>query len=262
MRSLLGPDPALGARFYGIGNELKSGLAVLAFAAVAGALYPSARGRRAAVAMAGAGILLAGVEGSARIGAGVGGVILVSAGAAVATVLLLARPAGRRALSRRAAIVILSPIAGLLALAVLDLLTAHGSGHFTGSVLHARSATDVRDIIVRRYSAAFKELGNHAMPVATALALLVGWRGIVRRAQMLNPVGSDPAWLSALAGGLAGGVVGTVSEDSGPVLFVVAVFTLGCVLAYLWGRPAGWSGRAAMAPDGPRKRPPAAGSGR
>jgi hypothetical protein len=146
MRSLLGPDPALGARFYGIGNELKSGLAVLAFAAVAGALYPSARGRRAAAAMAAAGILLAAVEGSARIGAGVGGVILVSAGAAVATMMLRTRPAaGLGPLSGRAALVILAPIAGLLALAVLDLLTSHGSGHFTGSVLHVRSAADVHD---------------------------------------------------------------------------------------------------------------------
>ncbi len=49
MRSLLGPDPILGARFYGIGNELKSGLAVLVFAAVAAAVYPSIRGRRAAL---------------------------------------------------------------------------------------------------------------------------------------------------------------------------------------------------------------------
>jgi hypothetical protein len=90
MRSLLGPDPILGARFYGIGNELKSGLAVLVAAAVAAVLYPSVRGRRAAAWMAGAGVLLAVVEGSARIGAGVGGVILVSFGFAIATVLLLA----------------------------------------------------------------------------------------------------------------------------------------------------------------------------
>ena len=48
MRSLLGPDPILGARFYGIGNELKSGLAVLVLAGIAAALYPAARGRRAA----------------------------------------------------------------------------------------------------------------------------------------------------------------------------------------------------------------------
>ena len=45
MRSLLGPNPILGARFYGIGNELKSGLAVLVLAAVAAALYPAARGQ-------------------------------------------------------------------------------------------------------------------------------------------------------------------------------------------------------------------------
>ena len=44
MRSLLGPNPILGARFYGIGNELKSGLAVLVLAAVAAALYPAVRG--------------------------------------------------------------------------------------------------------------------------------------------------------------------------------------------------------------------------
>ena len=244
-RSLLGPDPALGARFYGIGNELKSGLAVLAFAAVASALYPSARGRRAAAAMAATGILLAAVEGSGRIGAGVGGVILVSAGAAVATTLLLARPAADlRPLGGRAALVILSPIAGLLALALLDLLTAHGSGHFTGSILHVRSAADVRDIIVRRYSAAFKELGNHAMPVATALALLISARAVAGRVHLLAPVGSDPAWAAALTGGLTAGAVGALSEDSGPVLFVVAVFTLGCVLAYLWGRPPSHSAQA------------------
>ncbi len=77
MRSLLGPDPILGARFYGVGNELKSGLAVLVLTAIAAALYPATRGRRAATSMAGAGIMLALVEGSARIGAGVGGVILV-----------------------------------------------------------------------------------------------------------------------------------------------------------------------------------------
>src|SRR5262249_56447592 len=52
MRSLLGPNPILGARFYGFGNELKSALAVLAFAAVAAALYPGARATHDAEATA------------------------------------------------------------------------------------------------------------------------------------------------------------------------------------------------------------------
>jgi hypothetical protein len=240
MRSLLGPSPAFGARFYGIGNELKSGLAVLVFSAVAAALYPAVRGRRAAAAMAGAGALLAVVEGSARIGAGVGGVILVSAGTAVATVMLLAGTlTDRRSASKRVLIVMAAPVIGLIALAAIDLATAHGSGHFTGSVLDARSPGDIRDIIVRRYSAAWDELKNHLMPLATALALLASVLAIRHRDRVLAPVSCDPAWLAALAGGLTSGVVGALTEDSGPVLLVVAVFALGCVLSYLWGKPLG-----------------------
>jgi hypothetical protein len=244
VRSLLGPNPILGARFYGIGNEVKSGLAVLVLAAVAGALYPAVRGRRAVLATIAAGVLLAAVEGSARIGAGVGGVILVSAGFAVAAVMLAPGAVSRR----RALIVLVSPLLALVALAALDLLTAHGSGHYTGSVLHARSAGELRDVIVRRYSAAWGELHNHAMPVASALALACAVIGVRGRARLLAPVGGDPAWLAALAGGLAAGLVGAFSEDSGPVLLVVAVFALGCVVSYLWGRPSAARSSASPTP--------------
>jgi hypothetical protein len=238
MRALLGPDPILGARFYGIGNELKSGLAVLVLAALAAALYPATRGRRGAAAIALAGVLLAAVEGSARIGAGVGGVILVGAGFAVATVMLAELPPDGSVLTRRRLLIVLaSPFAGLLALVLLDLATAHGSGHFTGSVLHARSAGDLRDVIVRRYNAAWDELKNRAMPAATAVALLYAAAGVRWRERLLAPVALDPGWLAALAGGLTAGIVGTLAEDSGPVLLVVAVFALGCVATYLWGRP-------------------------
>jgi hypothetical protein len=128
-------------------------------------------------------------------------------------------------------------VVGLVGLAALDLATAHGSGHFTGSVLDARSAGDLRDIIVRRYGAAWRELREGAMPVATGVALMYAGLGLRWRDRLLAPVNGDPAWLAALAGGLAGGVIGALVEDSGPVLLVVAVFTLGCVVSYLWGRP-------------------------
>ncbi|HEY3958918.1 MAG TPA: hypothetical protein VGL68_00250 [Solirubrobacteraceae bacterium] len=235
VRSLLGPDPILGARFYGIGNELKSTLAVLVLAAVAAALYPGARRNRrtAIVAMALAGMVLAAIEGSARIGAGVGGVILVAGGFAVAIVMLLPGELTRK----RALSVLLAPVLALVALAALDLATAHGSGHFTGSILHARSAGDLRDVIVRRYGAAWEELKNHAMPIATAFALLCAGLGLRRRDRLLAPVAGDLVWRAALVGGLTAGVVGALVEDSGPVLLVVAVFVLGCVMTYLWARP-------------------------
>jgi hypothetical protein len=226
---------------------------VLVLAAVAAAVYPSVRGRRAALVTAGAGVLLAVAEGSARIGAGVGGVILVSAGFAVACVMLLPGTLTRK----RALLILASPLVALVALAALDLATAHGSGHFTGSILHARSAGDLRDVIVRRYAAAWNELKNHAMPVATALALVYAAVGVRLRERLLAPVGGDPAWLAAFAGGLAAGIVGTLSEDSGPVLLVVAVLTLGCVAAYLWGRPApaGAHRRDASYQPGSRRAP-------
>jgi hypothetical protein len=75
------------------------------------------------------------------------------------------------------------------------------------------------------------------MPAATALALLCAALGLRLRHRLLAPVGSDPAWLAALAGGLTAGVVGALTEDSGPVLVVVAVIALGCVSSYLWGQP-------------------------
>ena len=203
MRSVLGPDPVLGARFYGVGNELKSGLAVLVLCAVAAAFYPIG----APFAAAGArrrprrGLPLALIEGSARIGAGVGGVILVCAGTAVTRRAALARTLRSR---RRALLAMIAPVAGLVVLAGLDLATAHGNGHFTGSVLHARSAGDVRDILVRRYKAAWGELHNHAMPVATALALVCSGLAIRSRERLLVPVAGDRLWLAALSGGPRG----------------------------------------------------------
>jgi hypothetical protein len=251
MRSLLGPNPILGARFYGFGNELKSGLAVLVLAAIAAALHPSRRSRPNAVAVAVLGALLAAIEGAARLGAGVGGAILVAAGFAVAAVMLLEGGVSRR----RVLFALASPIVALVALALIDLATAHGTGHYTGSILHARSPGDLRDVIVRRYTAAWNELKNHAMPFATALALISGIAGIRLRERLLAPVGGDPAWLAALAGGFTAGVIGMLVEDSGPVLLVVAVFVLGCVCAYVWGRPAP---RLTPSPLRPRTRPASA----
>jgi hypothetical protein len=250
IRSLLGPNPAYGARFYGIGNELKSGLAVLVFAAVAAALYPAARSRRTAATMVFAGALLALLEGAARIGAGVGGVILVCAGTAVATVMLLPGPPRRK----RILAVPAAPLVGLLLLAIVDLTTAHGAGHFTGSVLDARSASDLQDLIVRRYEAAWQELGNGAMPAATVLALLLSAIGVRYRERVLDPVHSDPGWLAALAGGLTAGVVGALCEDSGPVLLVVAVFAMACVIAYLHGQARTLDAESALTPEAREQR--------
>ncbi len=240
IRSILGPNPAFGARFYGIGNELKSALAVLTFGGVAAALSrPSVPRCRAAATMATAGTLLALIEGTARIGAGVGGLLLVCAGTAVAVLWLLPGRVGRR----RAVLAILAPLAGVVVLAGLDLTLGHGSGHFTGSVLHARSAGDLRDLIVRRYTDAWDASKDGWMPPADVLALAAIAAGLRWRRRLLAPLtarsrGWAELWSAALAGGLAAGVVGALVEDSGTLLLVVAVVALVALLTYVKGAPA------------------------
>jgi hypothetical protein len=196
------------------------------------------------VALAGA--LLALLEGAARLGAGVGGVILVGFAFAVAAATLLPGAATRR----RLLIVLLSPVAALVVLAVVDLATAGGGGHFTGSILHARSASDLREVLVRRYEAAWRELRSGGMPLASLAALAAAAAALRWRARLLSPVRGDPAWLAALYGSLAAGVVGSLVDDSGPVLLLVAVFTGACALLPV-GAPAGSPAHSGQAPRSP-----------
>src|SRR5947209_8303579 len=69
VRSLFGPNPLFGARFYGVGNELEATLPVLALAATAAALVPAGRSRRSALTFAAVGVVVALVLGAGRLGA-------------------------------------------------------------------------------------------------------------------------------------------------------------------------------------------------
>jgi hypothetical protein len=137
---------------------------------------------------------------------------------------------------RRALAVLISPLLALALLAAVDLATAHGTGHFTGSVLHARSAGELREAILRRYSDSWGSLGVAGW-LSGALALALAGVGIRRATPLLRPVAGDPAWAAALAGGLLGGLAGTLAGDSGPLPLLLAMAVLACVLLYLHGRP-------------------------
>ena len=236
MRSLAGPDPAGGARFYGVGNELKSALAVMALAGIAAGLYPLQRNerRRAGVALAASGLALLIVEGWARIGAGAGGAVLVSAGFALAAAVVLApgRPTRLRGLAA-----IAGAAGGLALLIAIDLLTARGRGHLQGTVLDARSLADLRDEVTNRYATAWRALRDPGMAVAASAALALAVAGVRLRARLLAPVAGDRLFAAAFAGGLLAGACGALVEDSGPLLLVEAVLALVCVAAYLHAQP-------------------------
>ncbi len=232
IRSLLGPNPLFGSRFYGIGNELEATLAALLMVAIGALLAGRGRSRGGVAAFAGGGLALALVVGAGRLGADVGAVITIGAAAGAGAVMML--PGG---LTRRSAtIAILAPVAGLALLAAVDLTTG-GDSHFTRTVLHADGSGALWDIVSRRYELAWKQLIRGLMPAVTLIALLAIAVGVRQRERVLERVDGDAGWRAALAGLLAAGFAGSLFNDSGPVLLVFETFIAGAMVLYLRADP-------------------------
>jgi hypothetical protein len=232
--SLLGPNPRFGARWYGIGNELEAILPTMLLVGLAAAAGSAARSYRLAGLIGGAMLLLGAIVGAGRLGADVGGVITIGAAGAAAVLLTLPGKLTRRRLLLACA----APVAAIFALAAIDLLTG-GDSHFTATVLGADDVGALGDVFDRRTTLAYQALLRGWMPVATVLSLaavVAGWR---RRERLLAPVRDRPAWAAAMAGGAAGGIVGSIANDSGPILLVCAVVVLLAASAYLRGSNSG-----------------------
>jgi hypothetical protein len=229
--SLLGPNPGLGVRFYGIGNELEALLVILAVggtgAWIAG-FRPSLPGRSAALAFVAVGLLAAFVFAAGRFGADVGAAIVFPVGAAVAA----ATAAGQR--QRWTALaVIAAPFAVLALLALVDLLSG-ANAHLTRSVLDAGGLGDLADVAQRRLQLSAHSFGRPMLlaflPVVAVLAGLA-YRRRDRIAAWLEPV---PAMRAGLLGALAATAVGTLAIDSGALILEVGTAYLLVFLCFAW----------------------------
>ncbi len=230
--SLLGPNPRAGARFYGIGNELEPALPILLFIGLAALFTGRERSRAIAATFAVAGLALALAIGSGLLGADVGGVITGSVGAAVAALFMLP---GRVRPRVAVAVFLLVPIAAVGALVLLDLATGAQS-HFARNVLEAHGDVSLTQTVQRRYEFAYHALVRGKMPFVFGLSVLAVVLALVYRDRLYSRL-PGPSWRAAMAGGLAGGIAGALTNDSGPLLFVVATFVLGVVTAYILGAP-------------------------
>jgi hypothetical protein len=228
--SLLGPNPGLGVRFYGIGNELEAVLAVLVVAGSGAGLTgfaPRFSPRRCAAAFLVAGLASAFVFAAGRFGADVGAAIVLPVGAAVAA----AAVAGRR---RRTALLILAvPVLALALLALVDLVSG-ANAHLTRSVLDAGGLGGLADVAQRRL-----QLSAHSfvrpvllafLPLVAALAALA----YLRRDRLRTWLRGRPAMRAGLLGALAATVVGTLANDSGALLLEVGTAYLLVFTGYAW----------------------------
>jgi hypothetical protein len=244
--SLLGPNPGLGVRFYGIGNELEALLAVLTIAGVGAALTafaPRSSRRAAAIVFLVAGLLAAFVFAAGRFGADVGAAIVFPIGAAVAAVTVAGR--GRRPV---ALAVIAAPIAVLALMALVDLLSG-ANAHLTRSVLDAGGLGDLADVAQRRLQLSARSFGRPVLlaflPVVLAIAVLA----YLRRDRLRAWLEGVPAMRAGLLGALAATVIGTLANDSGALLLEIGSAYLLVFTGFAWAESGANSGESSGADE-------------
>jgi hypothetical protein len=244
-RSLLGPNPVLGSRFFGAGNELEIALAAVGLIGLGGALATASR--RAQVwgfALGGAGLALALAWG--RLGADVGAVPTVVAGATVAALVA----AGSVRWRVRIAILLGAPVAGLAALALLDLVTG-GDAHFSRSVLEAGGLDEIADVAERRVRLSYRSLGRGAIPFLVAFAVAALALGFHHRRKLLAATEEAPGVRAAVYGLLAAVLVGALTNDSGPIILLIGSSYLLFCAVYLAAVPTAGA-RTAATKERPR----------
>jgi hypothetical protein len=251
--SLLGPNPGLGVRFYGIGNELEALLAVLVVAGTGAALsgfvprrassgcgalasHSATKEPRAAATFLVTGFAAAAVFAAGRFGADVGAAIVLPLGAAVAAAAIAAR---RR---RTALLVLVVPLAALALLALADLLSG-ADAHLTRSVLDAGGLHDLGDVAQRRLQLSAHSFARPIvfafMPLIAAAAALA----IARRERLAAWLRAYPAMRAGLLGAVAATLAGTLANDSGALLLEIGTAYILVFTGYAWAQSRPGRGR-------------------
>jgi hypothetical protein len=238
--SLLGPNPGLGVRFYGIGNELEALLAVLVVGGIGAGLAgfaPRLSPGRCAVAFLVVGLVCAGIFASGEFGADVGAAIDFPIGVAVAALVVTG---GRK---RWILLVILVPLGVVALLALADLLTGANS-HFTRSVLDAGGLHSLGDTAQRRLEQTGRSFYRPILLVALPLVAIAVLVACLRRRTLAEWLRDAPAMRAAMIGAVVATVVATLANDSGALLLEIGAAYLLVFIGWAWAQ-AGGSTRSA-----------------
>jgi hypothetical protein len=228
--SLMGPNPGLGVRFYGIGNELEAPLTVLVIAGTGAALTgfaPRLAPRPSAAAFLAVGVCAAFVFAAGRFGADVGAAIVIPLGAASAAAAIAAR---RR---RTALLVVAVPFVALALLALGDLITG-ANAHLTRSVLDAGGLGDLGDVAERRLRLSAHSLLRPLTFVFMPLVVLLVALAAVRRDRLRAWLEGRPALRAGLIGAAVATLVGALANDSGALVLEIGAVYLLAFVGFAW----------------------------
>jgi hypothetical protein len=228
--SLLGPNPGLGVRFYGIGNELEALLSVLVIAGTGAALWgfaPRSSARSAAIAFLAAGLSFAFVFAAGKFGADVGAAIVIPIGAATAAS-KVATPRRRTALF---IIAISLAFVGLVAL--IDLISG-ANAHLTRSVLDAGGFGDLAQVAQRRLQLSAHSFARPIILAFLPLLAILAALAVRHRAKLRDWIAEAPAVEAGLLGAVVAIVVGTLANDSGALVLEIGSVYLLVFVAFAW----------------------------
>jgi hypothetical protein len=229
--SLLGPNPGLGVRFYGIGNELEALLAVLVVAGTGAGLTafaPRASLRVSTSVFIAFGLLAAFVFAAGRFGAAFSPAIVFPVGAAVAAALVAGR--GKRPL---ALALVGAPLVVLALLALVDLLSG-ANAHLTRSVLDAGGFGDLADVAQRRLQLSARSFARPVLLAFLPVVIAVAGLAYVNRARLQSWLQRAPALRAGLLGALAATAVGALANDSGALVLEIGAAYLLVFTGFAW----------------------------
>ena len=251
--SLLGPNPGLGVRFYGIGNELEALLGVLVVAGTGAALAafaPKASRRTTSLSFVATGLIAAFVFAAGSFGADVGAAIVFPVGAIVAA--MASAGHGRRPLLLA---VVAAPAAVLALLALVDLLSG-ANAHLTRSVLDAGGLGDLADVAQRRLQLSAHSFARPVLlaflPVVLGLAVLA----YLQRERLRAWLEDVPALRAGLLGAVAATAIGTLANDSGALLLEIGAAYLLAFVGFAWAENGGISAKNAASDEKLQLRAP------
>lgn len=228
--SLLGPNPALGVRFFGIGNELEATIGVLLLlgtGAGVASFRPADPGRAMAIATAVVTALAVLVFAPGRLGADVGAAITFPAGGAVAIIVAL------RLGARRALLVLAAPLAALAALVLVDVVSG-GDAHLSRSVLGAGGLDDLGDVVDRRLTQSGRSFSRYLDSPFFAATVVGIVLALAYRRRIGGWLAGSAAARAGVAGAIAATVVGTAANDSGALLLMVGTGFIAAFSGLAW----------------------------
>jgi hypothetical protein len=228
--SLIGPNPAGGVRFYGIGNELEATIAALVPIGTGAALAgwaPRTSPRAAALAFAVTALAAIAVFAPGRFGADVGAAIGISFGAAIAIGVCVGARRGRLVW------VVAAPLAALAALIAVDLALG-GDAHLTRTVLRAGGLGDLGQVFERRLELSAHSFSRYAHSAIFWIVMAMIFAGAVQWRRIRGWFGARRAAWAGFVGALGATVAGTLANDSGALLLMIGAVLAAATAGVAW----------------------------